>query len=364
MPRFTLAQFVLLELAAAAVLGGWAASNLGLVVGAVVGVVLLALGALPVRRRWLYQVAISWAGMVRRRRRSSRSANGLAGLLGDYTVESVQGAGGRGRMGVVHSGTTWSLCLIVGLDAVFNDDFPVPIKLLADLLEVEDVPLSTVRLLTMTAPARTPASSPRGPAPALAPLVARYVLITLDTRRAADAIAARGGGEPAIHQILRRCAVRAEQVLATGGLTARRPDERAVESLFSTWLGPAVVQGSRRDDQTLESADSVRVAGTWSTIFAVTGAGPDIADRVTKLVAAAPTPVATTSLVLRPGRRRDRVEATMLVRLSAPVTAPRQDAVESLALVARAFDLELQRLDCEQGELLRATTPIGLGERT
>jgi hypothetical protein len=52
----------------------------------------------------------------------------------------------------------------------------------------------------------------------------------------------------------------------------------------------------------------------------------------------------------------------MLVRLSAPVTAPREDAADSLGLLAQAFDLQLQRAAGEQANLLRATTPLGVGE--
>jgi hypothetical protein len=56
------------------------------------------------------------------------------------------------------------------------------------------------------------------------------------------------------------------------------------------------------------------------------------------------------------------VAASMLVRLSAPVTAPREDAADSLGLLAQAFDLQLQRAAGEQANLLRATTPLGVGE--
>jgi type VII secretion protein EccE len=360
-PRPTKAQLVLLELAGAAAAGGLAIGGVWKYAGIGVGGVVALLAIVPLNRRWLYQVASSWIRFARRRRRTRRGAS-LRDLLGDYQVESVP-AGTRGSsIGVVRSGTTWSLPLALGLDSVFNDDAPVPVNLLADLLRVEDVRLSSVRLFTLTTPAHAVARAPSGPGAPLTPLVARYCLITLDGRRAADAIAARGGTEAAVHQILRRCAVHAEQVLSTAGLTVRRLDQNAVASLFATWLGPASEEDRATRRATAERWRDVRVAGTWSTIFAVTGSGDDIADRVFRLTAAAPTPVAATSLVLRPEDTGEDVTGTILVRLSAPLSASYDDTAHSLGLLARAFDLEMQRVDGEQGELLRATTPMGIGE--
>lgn len=361
MPRATLAQPVLVELAGAAGVGGLALGGGWRIAGAAVAGPLLLAALVPIRRRWLYQLLFSGVRLLRRRRRST-SAAGLAGLLGDYTVESIPVGSRGGRIGAVRCGTTWSLPLVLDLESVFNDDAPVPLRLLADLLQVEDVPLSSVRLITFVTPAQPAANAPAGPAAPLTPLAARYCLITLDTRRAADAIAARGAGTAAVHQILRRCAVHAEQLLATAGLTVRRLDEKAVASLFRAWMGPAAQAAGRRTEQTAESWADVRVAGTWSTTFAITGSGTDVADRVSRLAAVAPAPVVATSLVLRPDGPRNEVTATMLVRLSAPVTTPREHAVDSLALLARAFDLKLQRVDGEQGSLLRATTPLGLAE--
>ncbi|SHG69693.1 type VII secretion protein EccE [Jatrophihabitans endophyticus] len=365
MPPPTKAQLVLVELAAAAVLGGYAIGAVCYAVGIGVAVVLLPLALVPRRRRWLYQLAASRWGLARRRRviRSAAAAGapGLAGLLGDYRVEAVDGGRRGGTLGVVRAGTTWSLPLVLDLDDVVNDDAAVPVDLLVGLLHVEDVPLSSVRLFTLTTPAGRAAHAPAGPAAPMTQLAARYCLLTLDTRRAADAVAARGGTAAATAQVMRRCAVHAEQVLATAGLRVRRLDENAVAALFATWLGPTSGSPGRRGQRTVEAWSDVQVAGTWSTVFAVTGRGPDVVSRATRLAAAAPTPVAATCLLLQPAPR-DAVAATMLVRISAPDTAPTRDAYASLALLAQAYDLELQRADGEQAALLRATTPIGVGE--
>jgi type VII secretion protein EccE len=358
-PQVTLAQLVLAELAGAAVLGGLEFRGGWLPVGMAGAALLALLAVVPVRRRWLYQLAGSWGGLVLRRRRTDRRG-GLSGLLGAYQVESVPAGNHGAPVGVVRAGTTWSLPLVLGLDSVLNEDPPVPVRLLEELLQVEDVPLASVRLFTLLTPAQVPPHAPAGPSAPPVPLAARYCLLTLDTGRAAEAIAARGGSRAAVHQILRRCAVHAEQVFGTAGVTVRRLDEAAVASLFASWLGPAAPPTGRRAEQTLETWRDVRVAGTWSTVLAVTGEGPDLPDRVARLAAAAPSAVVATSLLLRRGPR-GAVEASMLMRLSSPDSAAPEDGAGSLALLAQAYDLIVQRVDGEQGELLRATTPLGVG---
>lgn len=359
MPHPTLAQLVLLELGGAAALGGLQFRHAWLIAGVAAAVVVALLAIVPIRERWLYQLGLAWLGLVQRRRRIGRHS-GLAGLLGDYRVESVPAGSHGSAVGVVRSGSTWTLPLVLRLDGILNDDAPVPVELLTDLLQVEDVPLTDVRLFTLLAPPQVPRRAPAGPAAPLVPLAARYCLLTLDTRLAGEAIAARGGSQAAVHQILRRCAVHAEQVLSTAGLSVRRLDQAAVESLFATWLGPAAPPTGRRGAPTLESWSDVRVAGTWSTAFAVTGSGPDLPDRVARLAAAAPTPVAATALVLGRQPAREEVVGTIVVRLSAPDTAPHADAANSLALLAQAYGLTVQRLHGEQGRLMRATTPVGI----
>ena len=361
MPALSRTQLVLLELAGAAVVGGLTRSTPWQIAGIAVGVVILVMAALPVRRRWLYQVLISRLGLFSRRWRTS-GTSGVGGVVGEFSVETVPGGNHGAAIGVVRSGTTWCLPLMLGLDSVLNDDPPVPVNLLSGLLQIEDVPLSSVRLLTLTAPAQVARQAPTGPVAALVPLAARYCLLTLDTRIASQAIAARGGRQEAIEQILRRCAVHARQELSTASVTVHRVSPEAVESLFATWMGPASPStGHRAGDRAFESWSDVSVAGTWSTMFAVSGDGPDVVDRVNRLVCAAPTPVAVTTLLLRRAADGKGIESTLLVRLSSPDTAPRDGIADSLDLLAQAYDLRLQRLDGEQAELLRATTPVGVG---
>ena len=124
-------------------------------------------------------------------------------------------------------------------------------------------------------------------------------------RRASPRAAA---ARPAVAQILRRCAVHAEQVLATAGLTVRRLDENAVREPVRDLDGP----GRRGRTAGAATAPASRGAtcgwpapGRRSSRSAAPA--PTSLDRVARLAAAAPTPVVGTALVLRrAGRARAR----------------------------------------------------------
>lgn len=367
--RPTLAQLVLLEFAAAAVVGGIALDHVSTGAGSGPGyrfagigvaVVLVVLGFARLERRWLYQLAQSWVGLTRRRRRLSP---GLSAVLGEYRVESVPGGRNGTSIGVVRcsgpDGPSWCVPLWLGLDDVLNEDAPVPAAALSRLLVVEDVPLASVRLVTVTTPARALARQGR---PAADLQAARYVLLSLDGRRAAAAIAGRGGSAAAVEQILRRCAITAEEVFGTAGVRVRRLEEPAVAALFGSWLGPATPGTGRRAGQSAETWSQLRTAGTWSTTFAVTGNGPGVLERVQRVASAAPTPVAVTALVVQPARSASGHRATLLLRVSAADAEPPRDALGALDAAAREHRLVLQRAGGEQAPLLRATLPVGVGE--
>jgi type VII secretion protein EccE len=354
LPRVTLAQLVLLELGAAAAAGGIAEQGNWLIAGVAAAAVLLVLAVIPVGGRWMYQLAQSYLALLRRRR--AVRGPGLQSLLGGYQVTTVP-AGRQGTtFGAVAVGNTWTVPVEVTLDRVLNDDAAVPVDQLATLLRVEDVPMASVRLVTVVSPA------PRGSAAAVPSpphVVARYVLVTLDLSTASAAVAARGGTDAAVAQILRRCALRAEEVLSANGLTVRRLDDTGVAALFAGLFGPSSVAPGGALPPTVETWHDIRVGGTWSMSFAVRGAGPDLADRALALASSAPVPVAVTSLVLRRSGRGP-VTAHLLLRVSGPGQDPDRSIATVLAGQARERGLTLQRLDGEQGAVLRETTPVGV----
>ncbi len=186
------------------------------------------------------------------------------------------------------------------------------------------------------------------------------------SRRASAAVAARGGTDAAVAQILRRCALRAEEVLSANGLTVRRLDEagggRAVREPVRPVLGRAPDGALPPTVETL--ARHPRRPAPGRSSFAVTRRR-------------APTSPTGCSRSRAPRRRRSRSPrwccgarprvalgdaATLLLRVSGPGPGPRPlDRHRAGRPGARDCGLTLQRLDGEQGALLRATTPVGVG---
>ncbi|KRF14204.1 type VII secretion protein EccE [Nocardioides sp. Soil796] len=346
-------RLVLLEIAAAAALVAVAFKGIWMPAGGVVAVVAAALALVSVRRRGLHQVVRSWLAM--RSRRSRLRGQGIASLTGDsYEVVSVPTAGGGVPVGAIRDATTWSVPLALPLAGVFNDDAPIPLERLATLLTVEDVPLSSVRLVTMTAPAT--AGNPAGPVAPAPRLAMRHLVLTLDTVYAADVIAQRGG-HAAIHQILRRCVLRAEEVLASAGVEVRRLTEKVVAMDSASCLGPVPMSPDGTLPSATESLNDVRLEGSMSMTFAVSG--DDAVTKLDQLAAVLPVPIVATSAVLQPGPLHRHPTLLLLLRLSGP-TEVVQGAVDHLDSVSRDLGLRINRVLGEQVPLLKATTLLGV----
>ena len=360
LPRFTRAQLVLLELAIASALGGIAGQHVWTIVGVAAGAVLAVLSLVPVQRRWLYQVLGSRVRLAGRRG-ARRRFSGLASLAGPYQVVDVA-TSGASPIAVIRAGNTWALPLELRQDNVFNDDASVPLGGLASLLTIEDVSLASVRLLSLVTPAVPPAGAPAGAAPLLARGATRYCVLTLDTMLAAAALSARGGSDAAINQILRRCAMRAEEVLAGANLRLQTLDEPAAHRVLDNCLGPVPPGADPAAATTVESASGIRLGGTYSTTSVIGGSAAAALRTLTDVLPYLPGRVAATALVLTPDRHRGGARSTLLLRVSAPVDkASGQLAGQVRKALSRA-GLAVQRVDGEQGELLRASTPLGLSE--
>lgn len=366
LPRFTLTQLVLLEIAAAAAACGIAAKGGWVIVGVAVAALFVVLGVVPVRRRWLYQVLGSRLRLTARRR-GQRRFTGLASLAGPYRVVDVAPSGAT-PIAVVQAGTTWALPLELHQDSVFNDDIAVPLDGFTSLLTIEDVELASVRLLNIVTPAVVPSSAPAVPLPLLPRGATRFCVLTLDTIRAASALADRGGSDAAIAQILRRCAMRAEEVLGSARLRVQPLDEPAAHRVLDNCLGPAARPGnSARSGNvaaaaTAESGGAIRIGGTYSTTVAIGGSAGAALTKLTEIAPYLPGRVAATTLVITRDRHHGATVANLLVRVSAPAEGSVGDLGHRLRKVLGDAGLSVQRLTGEQGELLRATTPLGLSD--
>ena len=340
-PRFGLAQLVLLQVAAAAVLCGLAARHGWQVAGIAVAALLILVSVVRVQRRF----------------------TGLESLAWPYQVVDVASSGGT-PIAVIRGGTTWALPLELRQDSVFNDDAGVPLGGLTSLLKIEDVSMASVRLLSLVTPAVVPAGAPAGPTPLLARGASRHCILTLDTMLAAGALADRGGSDAAIMQILRRCAMRAQEVLGTGRVSLHTLDEAAVQRLLDSCLGPPGRLARPADAATAESATGIRIGGTYSTTVVVSGPASTALGRLTDLLPHLPGRVAATALVLMPDRRRGGARSTLLVRVSAPADRSTGNPGTRLRKMLSRAGLPVQRVDGEQAGLLRASTPLGLTEGT
>ena len=187
-------------------------------------------------------------------------------------------------------------------------------------------------------------------------------MLTLDTMIAAGGIAARGGSDAAINQILRRCALRAEEVLGSATLRIETLDDTAARRALEDCLGPAAVVGDASAAATAESASGIRVGGTYSTAVVVGGSAAVALRKVGELIPYLPGRIAATSLVLTPARHRGGSESTLLVRVSAPLDSSSGQLAGRLRKALSQAGVPVQRLSGEQGELLRASTPLGLSE--
>lgn len=355
MPLPSRPQLVLLEIAAGAALVAVAFRSFWFPIGIGVAAVCAVLALVPVRRRGLYRVVQSWLGM--RSRRSTLRGHGVASMSeGGSWVVTVPSAGRGAAVGAIRDATTWSVPLDLPLTRVFNDDPPIDLDRVATLLTVEGVPLASVRLVTVTAPAPIAAGAPPGPVAPSSRHATRHLVLTLDTAYAADVIAERGG-EPAIHQILRRCVLRAEEVLAAAGVDVRRLPESAVAADSYHSLGPVARVPDEAMAPARETLGHVEILDWIAMTFAVTGT--DALARLSELAESLPVPVVATSVVLQPGPVRREAVMTVLVRLSGPADVVRA-AEAPLVAASQHLGVRVDRVYGEQLPLLKATTLLGV----
>jgi type VII secretion protein EccE len=359
--RFQLVQLVLVEVAAAAAVLGWAGSGIVRVLAVLLAAVVFLLAVVPIGGRWLYMVGLSWLGLLQRKRSISRG-RGLSALLGEYGFETVEGRGDT-EIGVLRHGDTWTLALEISTDSLVNDDAAVPLADLESMLIIEDVVLADVRLLTTIVPARTRVGGQSADtsiqAAVVARAVARHCLLTVDTHLAAAALAARGGSQAATAQILRRCALRADEVLSQSGATVRTLDQAALSRWVGSCLGPASVDaaGPNRGEETWRG---VVVGGTRSSTVALSGAASSVGHGLMELAAFLPGAVAVSALVVRRGARGKTVVSAYL-RASEP-TDSAGDVGQLLRALSRAggsAGLSTVQVGGDQVEVFGLTTPLG-----
>jgi type VII secretion protein EccE len=363
-----MAQLLMVDVglgAIAAALGLLSATDgIGTLLGAIALVILgaaLVLGSvIRIRGRWAYQHLLAWARLRRSGRRmritptdpAAPAPAPLFALTGGYAIETIPGPR-QSSLGAVSCGTAWTVALEVMADDLLNDDPGLPLGDLPSLLTIEGVTLAQVRVLTLAAPAH--AGQPGEPA-ALPRSAARICLLTLDTRTAADALNARGGSMAALAQILRRCVLRAEEMLASHGLASRPVDAPAMTRLLDASLGLHALAAG--DAQPHERWAHVSFGAGQAVSVALGGdasRGLAVAD---ELLATLPGAV-TASAVIVSGSSAEPL-TTLLVRAST-LDAGGTDIAARIEGAAHARGLRVDALRGRQRDALLLTVPLVVG---
>lgn len=332
------------EVAAASVTIGIVEKGPWLVAGAAVAVVLVA-AVLPAGGKPLV-VALLRRLRVRRRARTQSS---FEALLGDYRVVSIAAGRHAPAFAAVREGTTFTAALQLDFDNLFNEDPPIPVARLASTLVVDDVPLSSLRLVTVRQSSPRHDGRPVSAAP-LAPLVQCFCFLTVDVRLARAAILGRGDADLATVQVLRRCVKRIEEVFAPTGASVRVLDADALTAAFTTCLGQG--DGVAASTPAAESWDAIAVGHVRLATRAMAGRA-DAALAAASALSASSGPEGTvTCLVLRPASNAVGFTATLLIRTAG-------EAADRIAAGARQFGVTLRELPGEQLDLLRASLPVG-----
>ncbi|MEW1645692.1 type VII secretion protein EccE [Streptomyces sp. NPDC091219] len=388
---FRLQRLVLLEIAAAVLLVGWAIDPMAMVPAGVVAVVLVLLAFVRRRGRSLPE----WLGTARAlRARQKRTAGretppgtepGLVPALECDPTLRTYSYGGRDRrpVGLVGDGTFVTAVVQVEADATAlradRNRQPLPLALVRDALEVDGIRLESAQLVLHTQPAPAlhlpqhsvavtnyaPLQEQTG-APAVR---ITWIALKLDPEQCLEAVAARGGGLTGAQKCVVRVADHLASRLTGAGFrpTILSEEELTAALATSACANPLVTaeagRTETRERRTEESGRSWRCDNRRHTTYWIRrwpqlgGRGPSLPQLIA-LLTATPALATTFSLTLAPGERQ---EVSMCGHLR--VTGRSDDelvaARRALEGAARHTGTALTRLDREQLPGVLATLPLG-----
>jgi type VII secretion protein EccE len=386
-----LQRLVLLELAAAVLLVGWAIAPMALVPAGVVAVALVLLAFVRRRGRSLPE----WMGTARALRARQKSAAntetppgtepGLAPTVECDPTLRTYSYGGRDRrpIGLIGDGTFVTAVVQVEADVTAlradRNRQPLPLSLVRDALEVDGIRLESAQLVLHTQPAPAlhlpqhsvavtnyaPLQEQTG-APAVR---ITWIALKLDPEQCLEAVAARGGGLTGAQKCVVRVADHLASRLTGAGFrtTILNEEELTAALATSACANPLVTAEAGRTDtrerRTEESSRSWRCDNRRHTTYWIRrwpqlgGRGPSLPQLIA-LLTATPALATTFSLTLARGERQ---EVSMCGHLR--VTGRSDDelvaARRALEGAARHTGLALARLDREQLPGVLATLPLG-----
>ncbi|MET9645353.1 type VII secretion protein EccE [Streptomyces syringium] len=389
-----LRQLVLVEVAVAVVLVGWAAGRAALVPAAVLAVVLVLLAVLRRGHRPIVDWLTTGLALRRRVRRAAEPAApgthpGLAPVVECEPALRTEAFAARERrvVGLVGDGTFLTAVLrIEAVDAplrAHRTEKALPLALLRDAMDVDGIRLESVQVVQSTLPSPAPhlpdgALAARSYAPLQAltgsPAVRlTWVALKFDPELCPDAVAARGGGAEGA----RRCVLRAADQLASrlhgAGFRAVVLSEEELTAAIATAasVNPmATAQAGRTGTaarRTAETARAWRCDDRWHSTYWV-GRWPRLGPAATPLpqlaalLTSLPAPTTTLSLTLGRGRTRDGRHAPTVtghVRITGRSADELTAIGREMERAARAVKVGLVRLDREQVPGVLATLPLG-----
>ncbi|WP_328678202.1 type VII secretion protein EccE [Streptomyces sp. NBC_00343] len=388
---FRLQRLVLLEIAAAVLLVGWAIDPMALVPAGVVAVALVLLAFVRRRGRSLPE----WLGTARALRTRQKSAAttetppgtepGLAPAVECDPTLRTYTYGGRDRrpIGLIGDGTFVTAVVQVEADVTAlradRSRHPLPLSLVRDALEVDGIRLESAQLVLHTQPAPAlhlpqhsvavtnyaPLQEQTG-APAVR---ITWIALKLDPEQCLEAVAARGGGLTGTQKCVVRVADHLSSRLTGAGFRATILNEEELTAALATsaCANPLVTaeagRTETRERRTEESSRSWRCDNRRHTTYWIRrwpqlgGRGPSLPQLIA-LLTATPALATTFSLTLARGERQ---EVSMCGHLR--VTGRSDDelvaARRALEGAARHTGLALARLDREQLPGVLATLPLG-----
>ncbi|WP_229876393.1 type VII secretion protein EccE [Streptomyces griseoloalbus] len=389
---FRLQRLVLLEIAAAAVLVGWAAGPVGLVPGGLVAVVLVALALVRRRGRSLPE----WLGTARALRARQKRAAALEvppdtepGLVPVFECDPAlrtysHGTRDRRPVGIVGDGTFVTAVVHVEADATAlraeRSRQPLPLGLVRDALEVDGIRLESAQVVLHTQPAPALHLPRQSVAVAnYAPLQEQveapavritWIALKLDPELCPEAVAARGGGLVGARKCVARAAHHLASRLTGAGFRANVLDEEELIAALATSAGanPLVTaeagRTGTRERRTEESGRSWRCDNRRHTTYwirrwpAAGGAGGPSLPQFVARVTAVPALATTFSLTLAPGEGRE-VSLCGHLRVTGRGDDELVEARRALEDAARQAGAGLARLDREQLPAMLATLPLG-----
>ncbi|MFD3409441.1 type VII secretion protein EccE [Streptomyces cyaneofuscatus] len=383
-------QLVIIEAALAVAVVGAALGGAWLVPAGVL-VVLLVLLAVVRRRGRALQDWLAGALMLKARRRAAAPGADAEPMLAPV-AENVPGFGphiyvdrDHRTVGMLGDGTF--LTAVVRVEASGEALRPafgarsLPLSLLGDALQVDDVVLESAQLVQQVRAAPAPhlpqqsvARLSYGPlqdktgAPALR---MTWVAVKLDPELCREAIEARGGGLEGAQRALVRVADHVASRITGAGFRAVVLDQDELNSAVATsaCANPLLSGRAGRPDaapqrRTMETSRVWRCDDRWHTTYAVDrwpelGRGATPLPQLVALLTSVPAYATTFSLTVRRGARQGETSVSGHVRVTGGSDTELVGVRRTLEQAARHAKVGLARLDREQLPGVLATLPLG-----